>query len=168
MGENPFQYTRVGVATIIWNTKNEILMGLRKGKHGAGTWSLPGGWMEFGESPTDTASREILEETGLRVPVGSIHPWSRIPYTNTLFQYPLIHNITLIMETAHHAHEHFIINDIGEEEQLGNPKVVLKEPDKCERWEWFPHYDLPDPLFAPLTGIYFRSEVKQWPCNPKV
>ncbi len=32
-----------------------------------GRWELPGGFVEAGESPADTVSREILEETGLRV-----------------------------------------------------------------------------------------------------
>jgi 8-oxo-dGTP pyrophosphatase MutT (NUDIX family) len=36
-------------------------------RHVVGTWVLPGGSIEPGESPADTAVREIWEETGLRV-----------------------------------------------------------------------------------------------------
>lgn len=35
----------------------------------AGLWSLPSGFMEYGESPEETARRETFEETGLRVRV---------------------------------------------------------------------------------------------------
>ena len=32
-----------------------------------GRWTLPGGWIDLGESPAYAAEREVLEETGLRV-----------------------------------------------------------------------------------------------------
>jgi ADP-ribose pyrophosphatase YjhB (NUDIX family) len=32
-----------------------------------GLWSLPGGWADIGESPSQIAQREVLEETGYRV-----------------------------------------------------------------------------------------------------
>lgn len=32
---------------------------------GAGTWSVPGGWMDDGESPHETAMRETREEVGI-------------------------------------------------------------------------------------------------------
>ena len=32
-----------------------------------GLWSLPGGWADIGESPSQIAEREVLEETGFKV-----------------------------------------------------------------------------------------------------
>ncbi|EGY15380.1 nudix hydrolase [Verticillium dahliae VdLs.17] len=58
---------RVGVAAIIANAQGQIVSGKRQGSHGAGTWQLPGGHLEYGESFFACAEREVLEETGLRV-----------------------------------------------------------------------------------------------------
>lgn len=38
----------------------------------AGRWTLPGGGLDFGESPEAAAVREVEEETGLRIQVKSI------------------------------------------------------------------------------------------------
>jgi 8-oxo-dGTP diphosphatase len=37
-----------------------------------GRWTLPGGGIEFGESPEDAMVREVKEETGLRVDANGI------------------------------------------------------------------------------------------------
>ncbi|MGE3962304.1 MAG: NUDIX hydrolase [Dehalococcoidia bacterium] len=43
-----------------------VLLGLRRqGRNGAGKWALPSGHMEPGETPEETAQRELLEETGV-------------------------------------------------------------------------------------------------------
>ena len=34
---------------------------------GEGAWSVPGGWADVGESPSEAAARETLEESGYRV-----------------------------------------------------------------------------------------------------
>jgi ADP-ribose pyrophosphatase YjhB (NUDIX family) len=37
-----------------------------------GKWDLPGGFTNYGESPADTASRETLEESGIKVVVSRL------------------------------------------------------------------------------------------------
>ncbi len=65
---------------ILFNNENKILIDNRKeeGLEGAnGKWEVPGGKIEFGESPEDAVKRELLEETGYNVKVKDI-----VPYTN--------------------------------------------------------------------------------------
>ncbi|KAI9741054.1 MAG: Nudix hydrolase 15, mitochondrial [Cirrosporium novae-zelandiae] len=59
---------QVGIgAMILDSSRRKIVFGKRKGSHGAGTWAIPGGHLEFGESFEECAAREVLEETGLVV-----------------------------------------------------------------------------------------------------
>lgn len=64
---------RVGVG-VIGERADKILLGLRKGSHGAFTWSPPGGHLEFAEAVEECAKRELLEETGLKATSVSLGP----------------------------------------------------------------------------------------------
>ncbi|MDO8336304.1 MAG: NUDIX domain-containing protein, partial [Candidatus Saccharibacteria bacterium] len=57
---------RVGIGIFIFKD-GKFLMGHRQGSHGAGTWALPGGHLDFGESFEQTALREVAEENGLEI-----------------------------------------------------------------------------------------------------
>lgn len=52
-----------GAVVCIINEKNDILLQQRPN----GTWGLPGGLMDLGESMEETARREVKEETGLNI-----------------------------------------------------------------------------------------------------
>ncbi len=119
---------RVGVGVIVVR-QGRVLLGLRKGSHGAGTWALPGGHLEFGESVERCAEREVREETGLE-----IQGLSRGPYANDLFEGK--HYVTLFV-VAH--------------SQAGEPRVL--EPEKCSQWRWVHWQELPEPLFQPLASV---------------
>lgn len=53
--------------------EDDRLLLVRRGQEPAkGTWSVPGGRVEAGESDGVATAREVLEETGLRVQVGRL------------------------------------------------------------------------------------------------
>lgn len=52
---------------------NRLLMGLRSSGVQRGTWCVPGGHLEPGETPAECAARELLEETGVSV-AGRLSP----------------------------------------------------------------------------------------------
>lgn len=124
------QRPKIGVGAII--IKNgKVLLGKRKNSHGDGTWSFPGGHLEFGESVEDSAKRETKEETGLM-----IDSFEKSVFTNDVFEEENKHYVTL-----------YAIAKISE----GEP--VVAEPEKCEEWKWFDWDNLPNPLFVPIENL---------------
>ena len=120
---------RVGVGLII-RKDNKVLLGLRRNAHGAETWSPPGGHLKFMETIADCATREAMEETGCSVT--NVQP---PVFTEEFYPEEGKHYINLML-TADWA--------------TGEPEV--REPEKCERWEWFAWDNLPSPLFLPLQN----------------
>lgn len=45
---------------------------VQPGNPDSGKWTMPGGAMEWGESPLETAHRELAEETGLQADIGRV------------------------------------------------------------------------------------------------
>ena len=71
----------VGVGALIFRTgrRGPILLVERAGQPLRGYWSLPGGLVETGERLEQAVSREVFEETGLRVlPVRRFDIFERI------------------------------------------------------------------------------------------
>ncbi len=120
----------VGVAVIVIRD-GRVLLGKRRGAHGEGTWALPGGHLELFETLEDCAKREVFEETGLSI--GDIR---QAAFTNDIFEGESKHYVTLFV-TAQHID--------GEAE--------VREPEKCDIWEWFAWEKLPHPRFLPLENL---------------
>jgi ADP-ribose pyrophosphatase YjhB (NUDIX family) len=51
---------------------DQVLLGKRKGAIGKGKWGTPSGYIEYDEDFLSTAVREVKEETGLEIEIGSI------------------------------------------------------------------------------------------------
>ena len=63
-----FVEPRVGVGVMVVE-EGRILLVRRAMEPEKGRWSLPAGYLDYGESPAETAVREAREETGLEVRV---------------------------------------------------------------------------------------------------
>lgn len=109
----------------------QVLIGKRKGSHGSGTWALPGGHLELGESFEACAVREVMEETGL-----AIRDVTFAYAVNSVFS-EAMHYVTIFMRA-----------DVDEAAE-----ARLMEPDKCEGWEWAAWGNLPAPRFLPLEVL---------------
>lgn len=60
------------VGAIVHDERGRLLMVRRGHAPSAGTWSVPGGRVEPGESDADAVVREVHEETGLEVRPGDL------------------------------------------------------------------------------------------------
>ncbi len=96
---------------------------------GEGTWTMPGGGMNFHENPKDCARREAREETGIEVG-----------------------DLELISVTNDKVHDaHFVTLGFRSTDFQGEPKIM--EPDEIIEWKWFNFDEIPDKLFFPTRKI---------------
>ncbi|HEY0928428.1 MAG TPA: NUDIX hydrolase [Gemmatimonas sp.] len=136
MSESPVApHPRIGVAVIIRRGQHVLLGKRRSSTHGDGVWQFPGGHLEWGESVHDCARREALEETGLTLTDTRDGPW-----TNDLFP-----------AGSGQLERHYVTLFVIAEAPLG--EAVVREPDKCEAWTWFPWDALPSPRFLPIDHL---------------
>lgn len=75
---------RPGVAIIIFNKENEILLQKRADVN---LWGIPSGHVEPGETVANAAIREVLEETGLCIKILRLIGIYSDP-SSQIFQYP--------------------------------------------------------------------------------
>jgi len=120
---------RVGTAIIITRDGKVLLM-KRKGTRGKGTWSTPGGHLEFGETPEQCAAREAKEEVGVDV----VDIRFRV-VTNDVFEAEGKHYITIWMEGR----------------SIGEPFIAAEK--EAEEIGWYAWDSLPQPLFLTLENL---------------
>ncbi len=97
----------------------------------AGSWSLPGGKVEFGERLADAVAREIREELGVEIAP----------------ERPLV-----VVETPNVDGQHWIAPVYLARLVAGEPRNC--EPTKHELVEWFPLDRPPTPLSAAARAAF--------------
>src|SRR3989338_1830342 len=105
---------RVGLAALVLQ-KGKILLGKRYSTIGKSTWGPPGGHLEFAETLTDGAKRELKEETNL------------LPNS--------IQFITITEEVYEELERHYVTIWFEVVCKSGVPKIT--EPDRIGEWTWF-------------------------------
>lgn len=108
---------------------NAILLGKRKNCYGEGTWGLPGGHLEYGESLMECAKRELMEELGIQG-----------------LDFKLVVMTDNIDDRGHYVHASFLVERfIGE--------IRCMELDLCYEWRFFDIAHLPEEIFKPHQKI---------------
>ena len=67
-----FHEHKVAAAVLVTDCENRVLLVRRAMNPRRGLWSLPAGFVDYGESPEQAARRECLEETGLSTEIEGI------------------------------------------------------------------------------------------------
>jgi 8-oxo-dGTP diphosphatase len=116
---------RVGVGIGVIVVRDQHVLMVQRRHRGAASWSFPGGYLDFGETPEACAIRETREETGLAI----VDP-TFLAITNDLIDDDR-HNITLWFEARGNQ---------------GEPR--LNAPDELLAVEWFLWDALPSPLLV--------------------
>lgn len=122
----------VGVGVMILKD-NKVLLGLRNPDKikadselkGEGTWTMPGGKVEFMEKLVDAAKRELEEETSL-----------------VATKLDLLCISDDMTDTAHYVTIGFIVSEYEGE-------VKTMEPETIMEWKWFDIDDLPVNIYKP-------------------
>lgn len=125
---------------VLLGHRNENLEKASSLLHGEGSWTMPGGKLDFQEELKKGAAREVFEETGIKV-----KNLRAISLSND------------IVTDAHFLTVGFLV-----EEFEGEPKVM--EPDEITEWNWFDLNALPSPLYFPSEKIiknYLAGKIYQ-------
>jgi len=99
--------------------------------HGEGTWTMPGGKLDFHETLIDGALRELAEEIGVKL--------SKDDLEVLCIQDDMVPD-------NHYVTVGFICRNFAEE-----PRVM--EPDEITEWKWFDFDSLPEKVYPPSAKM---------------
>ena len=131
-------FVGVGVGVMVRRADGKFLLGRRAGesRNEVGSWTFPGGAVEFMEKIEDCARREAREEFGIEI---------------KLVRLLKVVNQFIIREKQHWVNPLFLGELVS-----GEPKIM--EQDKFSRFGWFSVEDLPFPLTVNLQDLF--SDIK--------
>lgn len=138
---------KVGVGVRVMLVRNgKVLLGRRhpdpekagSGLRGEGTWTMPGGKLEYGEGFEAAAKREVEKETGLKLKDVEV----------------------VCVNNDINEHAHFITIGLFADDIAGDPEVM--EPDTIVEWQWFDLDALPKPLYFPSARVLENFKRKQF------
>lgn len=133
---------KVGVAVIVRKATKDgcaVLMGKRKGSHGAGTHSFPGGHLDLNETIEQAGIREVEEETGIKLKsVRKVAYYAHHKFPEHGREYITLYLVALVPEDT---------------------EAELKEPHKCEGWFWFENGNIPQPLFGAVSSLIKQHDI---------
>ncbi|MEU9865419.1 NUDIX domain-containing protein [Streptomyces sp. NPDC047971] len=121
----PAAQASLGAGVVVTDERGRVPLGL----HPTGSWELPGGKVDPGESIEEAAVRELAEETTLMAAAADVEVIGFLLDTLTSTEPTRMTAVAVVR-----AFE-------------GTPAVA--EPDKIRRWEWTPTDRLPAELFTP-------------------
>jgi len=127
MEQTSLQKPRAGVGVMIMKD-GKMLLGKRRGSHGAGEYAFPGGHLEYMESFEECARRETREECGIEI-------------QNVKFLF--------LSNLKRYAPKHYVHIQLITDWKSGEPRVL--EPEKTEEWKWYSLDKLPSPLFETVA-----------------
>lgn len=121
-----------GCGVILINNKGQILMGKRSDNpltadsemHEEGTWSLPGGNIEYGETFYEAGRREVKEETNIDVKTLDV----------------------FCVQTDMNQFAHYVSVGMMSKDFTG--EAIVMEPGEIVTWKWFDKDKLPDNIFS--------------------
>ncbi len=134
----------IGVGCVVLRG-NQVLLMKRANRHGLDRWSTPGGHLDHGESPTECARREVLEEVGLE-----LDHIEFLAITDDRFPESGRHYITIWM-VAH----------------IENGDATIVAADEVAELGWFAPDNLPSPLFTSFAHLVAGQSLPpdRWPVS---
>jgi ADP-ribose pyrophosphatase YjhB (NUDIX family) len=121
----------VSVRALIFNDRKQLLL---VKEASLGTWSLPGGWCDLFETPSEAIIKEVIQEAGIHIKVEKLLGISdRIKYkTNKKWsEYAVMFSATIIEDTKVFGHEvsqvgFFDINSLPELSFKSNQEEIKR------------------------------------------
>jgi ADP-ribose pyrophosphatase YjhB (NUDIX family) len=113
----------VSVRALVFNERKQLLL---VKEASLGTWSLPGGWCDLFETPSEAIIKEVIQEAGIHIKVEKLLGISdRIKYkTNKKWsEYAVMFLATIIEDTKVFGHE---VSEVGFFDLNNLPELSFK------------------------------------------